>query len=365
MVPAPVADVTSPPSLRGFTVAVAAERGAQEQVEMLAALGAQVVHGPVLAPVPLARREALEAAVDELVLLPPAAVVFASPAATRSWFDIGESVAGEQVLAAIVDAATVVVGAEARGAVAAETAIDALAAAASGARVAVPLDSGPAESLADALAGAGFDVVAVPWCPSAPPEDPTAARLLVQAVVDGRVDAVTLSAAGEVRNLVAIAADAGLDAALVAALSTHVVPACQGGGAASAAMEAGMTGLVQPQVARPGAMLDALAARLCESVLHLHLGGVDVELRGLLAVVADDEVWLSERERSVLSQLARRPGAVVTKAELLRRVWRSDGVDGADGHAVEVAVARLRRRLGPAGPGLVTVPRRGYRLAPG
>nr|MDP9005756.1 winged helix-turn-helix domain-containing protein [Actinomycetota bacterium] len=80
------------------------------------------------------------------------------------------------------------------------------------------------------------------------------------------------------------------------------------------------------------------------------------------ALVGDEEVWLSERERGVLSALSRRPGTVLSKAELLRRVWRSEGVDGVDGHAVEVAVSRLRRRLGAAGAALATVPRRGYRL---
>ncbi|MBW3646014.1 MAG: winged helix-turn-helix domain-containing protein, partial [Actinobacteria bacterium] len=43
-----------------------------------------------------------------------------------------------------------------------------------------------------------------------------------------------------------------------------------------------------------------------------------------------------------------------------RSVW---GDESADPHAVEVAVGRLRRRLGPAAGGLETVPRRGYRLA--
>jgi uroporphyrinogen-III synthase len=50
---------------------------------------------------------------------------------------------------------------------------------------------------------------------------------------------------------------------------------------------------------------------------------------------------------------------VVTKPELLRDVWRAAD---ADEHAVEVTVSRLRRRLGPAGRAVRTVPRRGYRL---
>jgi len=72
-----------------------------------------------------------------------------------------------------------------------------------------------------------------------------------------------------------------------------------------------------------------------------------------------DEVQLSDRERDVLAVLARRPGNVVSKSALVREVWaNSDG----DEHVAEVTVGRLRQRLGPAGAGIETVVRRGYRL---
>jgi uroporphyrinogen-III synthase len=50
---------------------------------------------------------------------------------------------------------------------------------------------------------------------------------------------------------------------------------------------------------------------------------------------------------------------VVPKRTLLKAVWADEA---ADEHAVEVTVARLRRRLGPAGDAVVTIPRRGYRI---
>jgi uroporphyrinogen-III synthase len=78
-----------------------------------------------------------------------------------------------------------------------------------------------------------------------------------------------------------------------------------------------------------------------------------------MAVIGEDEVRLTERERAVLHVLANAGGAVVPKRSLLRQVWG----DGADEHAVEVTVGRLRRRLGDAGDAVQTVPRRGYRLA--
>ena len=72
-----------------------------------------------------------------------------------------------------------------------------------------------------------------------------------------------------------------------------------------------------------------------------------------------DPITLTDRERSVLEMLARRPGAVVSKHTLLREVWTGE----TDEHVVEVTVGRLRRRLGPAGGHIETVMRRGYRLS--
>jgi uroporphyrinogen-III synthase len=61
---------------------------------------------------------------------------------------------------------------------------------------------------------------------------------------------------------------------------------------------------------------------------------------------------------TVLRTLARRPGRVVSRAELLAALPGR----GVDEHAVEPAVARLRAALGH--PKLVqTVVKRGYRLA--
>ena len=366
-------------ALSGFTVGVTTERGWRDQIEALGRQGARVVHAPVVGPVPLARREALQAALDDLVRHPPAVVVHATARALESWSAAGEHLGCEQALGQLAAGARVVVGpgaahgARAGGmAVAAELASEAPAAMTEdlrawtdpGTRIAVQQADQPALELAASLRGAGFDVVEVPVCPRDLPGDLRPAVRLVEAVIERRVDAVTFIEAAEVRNLVAIAATSGLDAALVDALTGDVVPACLGRSCAAAAAAAGMAGVVQPSAARVGAMVEALASRLDAAVVRLRLNGTDVEIRGALVLVGGTEVRLPGRERGVLAALARRPGVVVAKGELLRRVWSAEGNDGAEGHLVEVAVARLRRRLGPAGAGLVTVPRRGYRLAP-
>ncbi len=185
---------------------------------------------------------------------------------------------------------------------------------------------------------------------------------LVEVLARRHVDAVTFTTTAAVWNLVARTGNDHRGEEALAALAGDVVPACLGAACAEAAARAGMTGVVRSERLRLGALVRALGEHLQHATVRLRLDGCDVVLQGALAVVGGEEVWLTSRERALLSVLARRPGTVVGKSDLLRSVW---GPEGVDPHAVEVAVGRLRRRLGPAAGGLETVPRRGYRLTGG
>ncbi len=73
-----------------------------------------------------------------------------------------------------------------------------------------------------------------------------------------------------------------------------------------------------------------------------------------------EPVALSRREHELLEFFLRHPDRVVTKTELLDRVWDARG-GGYEPNTVEVYVGYLRRKLGP---GLIeTVRGAGYRLA--
>jgi two-component system OmpR family response regulator len=77
--------------------------------------------------------------------------------------------------------------------------------------------------------------------------------------------------------------------------------------------------------------------------------------------VADEAVALSRREYELLEFFLRHPDRVITKVELLDRVWDARGV-GYEPNTVEVYVGYLRRKLGA---GVIdTVRGAGYRLAP-
>ncbi len=76
--------------------------------------------------------------------------------------------------------------------------------------------------------------------------------------------------------------------------------------------------------------------------------------------VGGEPVALSRREHELLEFFLRHPDRVVTKTELLDRVWDARG-GGYEPNTVEVYVGYLRRKLGP---GLIeTVRGAGYRLA--
>jgi len=90
-------------------------------------------------------------------------------------------------------------------------------------------------------------------------------------------------------------------------------------------------------------------------------GSVAVDTARRTATVHGVPITLTATEFDILSLLARDPGVVVSRAEMLTAVWGPGFV--GDDHLVDVHVANLRRKLGD---GLVeTVRGVGYKLADG
>jgi len=140
-----------------------------------------------------------------------------------------------------------------------------------------------------------------------------------------------------------------------------VIAGCVGPACADAARAHGIDDPTAPDVGRLGLMVRTLGDRLESRRVSVTLAGRAVTVQGRVVDTGGMRLRLTEREHDLFRRLLREPGVVVSRRELLRAAWTSDG----DPHVVEVAVARLRRKLGPVGPaGIVTVPRRGYRLVP-
>lgn len=84
-----------------------------------------------------------------------------------------------------------------------------------------------------------------------------------------------------------------------------------------------------------------------------------------LARVGERVLTLSLRELSVLVELAREAGRIVTREELFRRVWGREMPSGE--RSVDVYVRKLRVKLGAVLPGWSCIHTHfgfGYRLAP-
>ena len=364
--------------LDGFVVGVTADRRASEQAELLRRRGAEVMLGPSIETAYLASDDALRAATVALITAPPDYLAATTGIGIRAWLeaaqawglgdDLLDALGGARIVArgpkaaATVQAAGLVVWASAANEQMDQLLDHLLAEPLAGARVAVQLYGMPAPEITGALAGAGATVLEVPVYRWRTPDDPAPACRLAQAAVDGRLHAVTFTAAPAAANLFALAAGAGMDGALRDAFNRKgVVAACVGPVCARGAVEAGIAEPLAPAVGRLGLMVRALSECLGRERRTVPMAGVDVVLQGLIAVVGEERVRLNSRERALLDALAIRPGKVVSRQALVREMWRSPG---ADPHAVEVAIARLRPRLGPAGAGLVAVPGRGYRLDP-
>jgi DNA-binding response OmpR family regulator len=118
-------------------------------------------------------------------------------------------------------------------------------------------------------------------------------------------------------------------------------------------------------LARVEAVLRRSPARPIDlRVLSFAGGRVEFERR---EVVFDDgrRELLTDRESTLLVYLARHHGRAIERAELLRGVW---GIDprGIDTRTIDMAVVRLREKLGAIGGEIVlTVRGKGYMLGQG
>ncbi|HET6949327.1 MAG TPA: uroporphyrinogen-III synthase [Acidimicrobiales bacterium] len=362
--------------MTGFVVGVTADRRADEQIAMLERRGAAVLHGPALRTHPVAVDGPLADALDDLIARPPEVTVLSTGIGVRGVVEAAEVLGRAEALVEALGRSRVFArGPKAHGAavtagipvhwstpsgVSAEIVDELARTGVAGVRVAVQLDGARTQPLAETLVALGADVVPMPIYRWSLPEDVGPAVRLIHAVADRRVDAVTFTARPGIESLCEIAETEGLLDRLRAGFARGVVVACVGPVCADAAVEAGFGQPVVPVRPRLGSMVVTVAEALSHRSITFRLGDDTVRLQGRIVRLAGETVQVSERERDLLAALARRPGAVLSKADLLTVVWPEGD---ADEHAVEVAVARLRRRLGPYGHLLETVFRRGYRFA--
>lgn len=76
--------------------------------------------------------------------------------------------------------------------------------------------------------------------------------------------------------------------------------------------------------------------------LPLRIGALVIDMAGHTATRDGVEVALTAREFALLATLARHPGHVFTRAQLLEQVW---GDEYYDDHVVDVHIGNLRKKL--------------------
>ncbi|WP_432019436.1 uroporphyrinogen-III synthase [Streptomyces sp. 1222.5] len=359
--------------LAGFTVGVTAARRADELGALLQRRGAAVLHAPALRIVPLADDGELLAATKDILDEVPDVVVATTAIGFRGWVEAADGWGlGEELLGRLRGAELLARGPKVKGAIRAaglteewspssesmaEVLDRLLEEGVDGRRVAVQLHGEPLPGFVEALRAGGAEVVPVPVYRWLPPEDVGPLDRLLDAAVSRGLDALTFTSAPAAVSLLTRAEERGLTGDLLAAVGHDVLAACVGP-VTAVPLQARGVDTVQPERFRLGPLVQLLCQELPSRARALPVAGHRVEIRGHAVVVDGELKPVPPAGMSLLRTLARRPGWVVPRAELLRALPGA----GRDEHAVETAMARLRGALGT--PKLIqTVVKRGYRLA--
>jgi uroporphyrinogen-III synthase len=211
----------------------------------------------------------------------------------------------------------------------------------------------PQAEFVAALRGAGAAVVEVPVYRWVPPADVTPVLRLVEQVAAGQVDAVTFTSAPAVKSFLELSGEAR--ECVLEQFRVRTIAACVGPVTAGPLTDRGVP-VLMPERYRLGALIKTLTDELPRRAVRLRVAGTTLEVRGHAVLIDGVTHTLAPAAMAILASLAARPGAVVSKEQLISALPR-----GNDGHAVDVAVARLRTALG-SGRHIETVIKRGYRL---
>ncbi|MEU0158147.1 uroporphyrinogen-III synthase [Streptomyces sp. NPDC006261] len=366
-------DETTHGPLAGFTVGVTAARRAEELATLLKRRGAAVQHAPALRIVPLADDSELLDATKELIDHAPDVVVATTAIGFRGWVEAADGWGiGDALLERLRGVELLTRGPKVKGAVRAAGLTEAwspgsesmaevldrlLGEGVEGRRIALQLHGEPLPGFIESLEEAGAEVVGVPVYRWMPPQDIAPLDRMLDATAARALDAVTFTSAPAAASFLGRAEVRGLLPEILGALRDDVLAACVGPVTALPLQGRGIP-TVQPERFRLGPLVQLVCARLPTTARVLPIAGHRVEIRGHAVLVDDELRAVPPAGMALLHALARRPGWVVARADLLRVLPGS----GTDEHAVETAMARLRSALGA--PRLIqTVVKRGYRLS--
>lgn len=361
-------------SLEGYTVAVTADRRAEEQIVLLEHLGARVLGTPMVHTTPLADVAPLEQATRKLIDDPCEVLIATTGIGMRGWLSAARAWGLDVGLTGALATARIAVRGSKARATLREVGLPVwfeeeserldrliekvIANEPAGTHVALQLYGEPADEFVDALHRAGMRVTEIPVYQWTLPNDMPAAERLIQLVAEAGVDAITFTSGPSVENFFAIASRLGIDGPVATAMNDDVVAMCVGPTTAAVLRSYGVTRAYSPETGRLGLMVRELSLVMARRHHHIAVEGLDVAVQGTVIATDHGSVDLQGRESDVFLALVERPGAIVANASLLRNVWER----GADDSVVAKTISRLRADVEPLGLTVRNVAKRGYVL---
>jgi len=105
-------------------------------------------------------------------------------------------------------------------------------------------------------------------------------------------------------------------------------------------------------------------ARAPDQAAALRSGTLRLDAARHVATVGEQPLTLTPKEFDLLQVLMESAGRVLSREQLLNRVWGYAHAEEIESRTVDVHVRRLRAKLGPEGLRITTVTGVGYRLDP-
>src|ERR1700761_486193 len=373
-----MAQPASPP-LTGYRIAVTSARRSEELCALLSRNGAEVCSAAAINMIALPDDDELQSNTEALIADPPDILVAHTGIGFRGWVAAAEGWGTvNQLLTALSSARIVSRGPKATGALRAaglheewspesESSQEVLEylqkSGVDGLRIAVQLHGAadawdPFPEFLGGLRMAGAQVVPVRVYRWKPTSLGGTFDQLVVGIAGRQFDAVTFTSAPAAAAVLERGRELEIEDQLLAALRTDVHAMCVGPVTSKPLIRRGVP-TSSPERMRLGALARHIAEELpVLGSYTLRAAGHTVDIRGTCVLVDGSIKVLPPSGMGVLRALAKRPGDVVSRGDLLRTLPGNSN----DPHAVDTAVLRLRTALGEKNI-IATVVKRGYRLA--
>jgi uroporphyrinogen-III synthase len=264
-------------TLEGRTIGITADRRGEDQAVMFRRLGAEVLLAPTLRTLKEAP-DGLREQTEQLIDRPPDYLIANTGFGMRLWFEHAAGWGVDDALRqALGQTRLVARGPKAAGALSSnglsaswraaseqltEVADHLVSEGVAGKRVAFQLQGRDTPEITTRLEAAGATVSTIPVYRWTKPEAGSRVADLIEKCCEGQIDAITFTAAPQVRYLMEMADSAGSAGALIDALNDGIVVGCIGPVCASAAQQEGIRDPVVPDNWRLGSLVKAVAEAL-------------------------------------------------------------------------------------------------------